>query len=120
MRPCACLLTMLIVLTGAAHGQTPGRVSASAFGRTPEGVAVTRYTLRNASGMVVSVMSYGATITEIQAPDREGRLANVVLSADTLDAYVSGFGGAASVIGRVANRIAQARFTLDEVERATT
>ena len=63
--------------------------------------------------MVVKVMSYGAIITDIQAPDRDGKLAHVLLGADTLDAYLKGFPAGAAVIGRVANRIAKASFTLE-------
>lgn len=82
----------------------------------PDGTPVTEITLRNAHGLRVRLINYGATITEILAPDRTGGLTNVVLGATSLDAYLKGFGGAASVIGRVANRIAHARFTLDGVE----
>lgn len=82
----------------------------------PDGRSVTLFTLRNANGLVAKVMTYGATLTEFQAPDHHGALTNVVLGADNLEAYLKGFPAAASVIGRVANRIARARFTLDGVE----
>ena len=75
-----------------------------------------RYTLRNRNGMVVRVMTFGATITEILAPNRAGRLQNVILGSGMFKEYQQGFGGAASVIGRVANRIAGARFSLDGKE----
>src|SRR2546426_247538 len=86
------------------------------FGKMPDGTVVKLFTLRNAHGMVAKVMSYGATITEVEVPDRNGALTNVVLGADNLDQYLKGFPAAASVIGRVANRIAKARFTLDGAE----
>ena len=82
----------------------------------PDGTAVKQYTLRNSRGMVVKLISLGATITEIRAPDRAGQFTNVVLGSDHLEAYVKGHPAAASVIGRYANRIANARFTLDGVE----
>lgn len=81
----------------------------------PDGRAVTRITLRNAGGMVVQAISYGAILTQILAPDRHGAITNVILSAETLEQYRKGFGAPAAVIGRVANRIAQARFTLDGI-----
>ncbi|HRR34329.1 MAG TPA: aldose epimerase family protein [Kiritimatiellia bacterium] len=96
------------------------RVGERPFGRTPAGEEVTLYTLRNAHGMVASVMGYGATITELRVPDRDGKFTNVVLGADSLEAYTKGFSGAASVIGRFANRIANARFTLDGQEFRVT
>lgn len=113
--------TLLTFLTPArtAEGTAPAqlvRVEERVFGQTPEGETVKLYTLRNANGMTAKIMSRGATITELSVPDREGRFANVVMGADTLDAYLSGYNAAASVIGRVANRIARAQFTLDGTE----
>ena len=92
------------------------RIEERDFGTTPEGALVKQFTLRNANGMTVKVMTYGAIITEITTRDRNGALTNVVLGAATFDPYLKGFPGSAAVIGRVANRIARARFTLDGVE----
>lgn len=92
------------------------RITEQNFGQMPDGTAVKLFTLRNEKGMVVKVMSYGAIITEVQVPDRTGTMASVVLGADSLDAYLRGYPAAAAVIGRVANRIAKARFTLEGVE----
>ena len=82
----------------------------------PDGTVVKLFTLRNTKGMSAKIITYGATITELLAPDRRGALTNVVLGADTFELYRKGFPASASVVGRVANRIAQARFTLDGVE----
>lgn len=117
--------TILAAFLGAAT-TTPSpakpveRLAAEPWGRADSGEEVTRYTLRNAHGMVVRVMNLGAIITEIQAPDREGNFTNVILGADTFGAYRRGFRGSAAVIGRFANRIAGARFTLDGVEYKVT
>ena len=92
------------------------RIEEHEFGRMPDGAPVKLFTLRNAKGMTAKVISYGAIITELQTPDRNGAMTNVVLGAPTLKAYLEGFNAAAAVIGRVANRIAKARFTLDGVE----
>ncbi len=89
------------------------RVEEQPFGRTPEGEAVQLFTLRNANGMVVKIMGRGATITEVWAPDRGGTLGNVVFGSRRLEPYLNGFNAGASVKGRVANRIAYGRFTLD-------
>ena len=89
-------------------------VQRSAFGALPDGSPVELFTLTNASGMMVRVTNYGTIITELHVPDREGRLGDVVLGFDNLDAYVRGhqyFGG---TVGRVANRIAGATFELDD------
>ncbi len=84
------------------------------FGTTPDGKAVERVTLRSSTGIEVSVISYGAAIQELWAPDRDGRRANIVLGFADIDGYASEpahyFG---AIIGRFANRIGGGRFTLD-------
>jgi aldose 1-epimerase len=72
--------------------------------------------LRNTHGMVARIITYGAILTELQAPDRTGALTNVVLGADRFDVYLRGFPASAAIIGRYANRIAKARFSLHGVE----
>jgi aldose 1-epimerase len=99
--------------------QSSERLQQTVFGRMPDGTAVQQFTLRNNSGMTVKIISYGAIITEIQAPDRDGNTINVVRGSDTLEPYLRGF-PAAAVIGRVANRIANARFSIDDVEYRVT
>lgn len=76
------------------------------------------YTLKNANGMEVCVTNYGGRIVSITVPDRDGKMRDVVLGFDSVQAYYpevnsSDFGAA---IGRYANRINQGRFTLDSVE----
>ena len=95
------------------------RVEEAVFGRMPDGTAVEQFTLRNNNGMTVKIISYGAIVTEIQAPDRDGNTINVVYGSDTIEPYLDGF-PAAAVIGRVANRIANARFSIDDVEYHVT
>ena len=92
------------------------RVEERDYGTMRDGTVVKEFTLRNGKGMVAKVISYGATLTELQAPDKNGATTNVVLGAKSLDEYVKGFNASAATIGRFANRIARARFTLDEKE----
>ncbi|WP_225439834.1 aldose epimerase family protein [Amycolatopsis eburnea] len=90
------------------------------FGRAGD-TDVHRYTLTGPGGLTVRILDYGAVIQSIEAPDRDGELANVVLGFPDLDGYVANnrpdaarvFLGAA--IGRFANRIAGGTFTLDGV-----
>ena len=96
------------------------RVRSDPFGRLSDGREVHIHTLRNRTGMQVRVIDLGATITEILAPDRTGQLTNVLLGTDSLVAYEKGFVGAASAIGRFANRIRNARFPLDGREIRVT
>lgn len=97
----------------ATHTQSMPRVEETEFGRMPEGTAVKLFTLTNSRGARCRVMTLGATLTEVSMPDRAGRFTNVILGAASFEAYRKGFPAAASVIGRVANRIAKASFTLD-------
>ena len=79
-----------------------------------EGKPVTQYTLTNARGMQVSILDYGGTVTGIMVPDRNGNFGDVVLGFDSFDGYVQKnnpyFG---ALVGRYANRISKAKFTLD-------
>ncbi|GAA5191536.1 galactose mutarotase [Rugosimonospora acidiphila] len=87
-------------------------VSAERFGTTPDGEEVDRYTL--AAGPIrIQVLSYGGALCAIEAPDRAGRTANVVLGLPTLDDYVHRSPYFGCITGRYANRIAGGRFTLD-------
>lgn len=82
------------------------------WGKTPDGTGVRLYTLSNGKGAIAKVMTYGAILTELRVPDRNGKFENVVLGFDNLDQYLQG-APAAAVIGRVGNRIAKGKFTLD-------
>lgn len=82
------------------------------FGKLDDGSAVKQFLLRNANGMTVGVISYGAIITEIQTPDRNGNFRNVIAGSNSLDDYLGRFPSAA-VIGRFANRIKGGKFEID-------
>ncbi|HEY5078301.1 MAG TPA: galactose-1-epimerase, partial [Opitutaceae bacterium] len=79
----------------------------------PDGTPVELHTLTNANGLVCKVATYGAVITELHVPDRSGRLGDVVLGFDNLPRYISDSPCFGAAVGRVANRIARGRFTLD-------
>ena len=95
------------------QAQSPKRVEQADFGTTQDGAPVKLITLRNSKGMTAQIISFGAIIKDLQAPDRNGHFTNVVLTTDTLEKFQRGFNGAAAVIGRVANRIAGAQFELN-------
>lgn len=86
------------------------------FGQA-DGQEVLQYTLKNANGMEVKILNYGGTITDIITPDKQGQKGNVVLSYETLDGYQQkGQPYFGALVGRYANRIANAKFTLDGKE----
>lgn len=84
-----------------------------AFGELPDGSKIRQFKVKNSHGLQLSVMEYGATMTELLVPDAKGNFQNVILGADNLAAYLDRF-PAASVIGRYANRIRDAKFELDK------
>lgn len=83
------------------------------FGTLPNGTAVDLYTLTNRNGLVAKITNYGTIITELHVPDRRGRLGDVVLGFDNLGQYLQKHPYFGASVGRVANRIAKGRFTLD-------
>ena len=88
-------------------------ISKKPFGVTPDGHDVTQFTLTNARGASVRVINYGAILTNIIVPDRNGVLDDVALGFDNLEGYLANHGSMGDTVGRYGNRIAQARFTID-------
>ena len=92
---------------------TEARVEKTLFGKTADGTPIELYTLKNAKGMVVKVMTYGAIVTEVHVPDRTGKMTDVVLGFNRLDQYLGTHPYFGAIVGRVANRIARGQFTLN-------
>lgn len=88
-------------------------VKSAAFGQLPGGATASLFTLANAHGLVARVTNYGTILTGLHVPDHAGKLGDVVLGFDNLAAYLTGHPYLGCTVGRVANRIAQGRFTLD-------
>ncbi|GAB6165942.1 galactose mutarotase [Thermostilla marina] len=89
------------------------RFESTVWGKTEDGTEVMLYTLANTKGLVVKVTDYGATLTAVEFPDRQGNVENVTLYLETLDDYLAGHPCFGSICGRYANRIAKGRFELD-------
>lgn len=92
---------------------TTATLTSRIFGTTPDGGRVDAWTLSGAHGLTLEIITYGAAVTRLLAPDREGRLADVVLGFDNLAAYYSHSAYFGSVVGRVAGRVSNAQFALD-------
>jgi aldose 1-epimerase len=78
-----------------------------------DGKPVSLYSLTNRNGLCARITDYGGIVTELHVPDRAGRLADVVLGFADLKSYLAGHPFFGAIVGRVANRIAGARFELD-------
>ncbi|HTA89005.1 MAG TPA: aldose epimerase family protein [Polyangiaceae bacterium] len=89
-----------------------GTIERSVFGSLADR-ELSLFVLRNASGCVLKVTNYGATVTELHVPDRLGQLADIVLGFQSLDEYVASQSYFGCIAGRVANRIRNGLFELD-------
>ena len=109
----------LLLLLGSANMckrlQFLPSVTKTDFGTTPEGQRVTLYTLKTANQMQVSISDFGGAVVSIRVPDNKGQHADVVLGFDRLEDYLTNPPHFGTLIGRYANRIGQAGFTLDGV-----
>lgn len=83
------------------------------FGQLPGGESVEAWTLTGSGGLQLEVITYGGIVTRLLAPDRKGRLADVVLGLSDLASYLAGHPYFGAITGRVAGRITGGRFTLD-------
>lgn len=92
------------------------KIDHQVFGKMPDGTEVKIYTLSNSKGTIAKITEYGAILTELWVPDRNGKLGNVVLGFDNLDRYLKGHPFFGATTGRVANRIAKGKFTLEGKE----
>jgi aldose 1-epimerase len=98
------------------------KVSKEAYGKLPDGTEIDQYTLSNSHGLKVKIITYGAIITDVETPDRNGKSENITLYRDSLADYMevkddkptTPYFGA--TVGRYGNRIAKGRFTLDGKE----
>ncbi|MBN1804305.1 MAG: galactose mutarotase [Sedimentisphaerales bacterium] len=86
----------------------------------PDGREVNLFKLTNINGLRAGITNYGAILVSLQVPDKDGKLADVVLGFDDLDSYIKRNPLFGAVVGRYANRIANASFTLDGTEYKLT
>jgi aldose 1-epimerase len=86
------------------------------YGMMPDGREVRLFTLRNSSGLEMKVINFGGIITNLNLPDRDGQVGDVVLGHDNLDGYLHRSRYFGALIGRYGNRIKEGRFALNGVE----
>ncbi|QDT40948.1 Aldose 1-epimerase precursor [Gimesia alba] len=139
---CSGLLGLLIFLTGCSQEKSPPTDSSKAtsenetskdaamntgnefqlaiqsepYGATADGQEINQFLLSNDKGVSVSIINYGAIVTAVYVPDREGKTENITLGFDTLAEYEKKGPYFGAICGRYANRIADGKFTLDGKE----
>jgi aldose 1-epimerase len=112
-----CALLVAALLSVPARS---AEVTQESFGAMPDGTKVNIYEMTNSNGLRAKVMDYGAILVSLEVPDRAGKLGDVALGFDNLDSYLKRNPMFGSTVGRYANRIAGAKFTLDRVEHKLT
>lgn len=98
--------------TDASSSQSTLSIMKAPFG-TVDQKQVNLYTLTNKHGIVVKITNYGAIITQIWTPDRDGQVGDIVLGYDSIQGYIDKNPYFGAIAGRYANRIAGGRFTLN-------
>ncbi len=96
-----------ILNTMNENAAAPGSVKKMGFGKLPDGTPIDLYVLTNGR-ITAKVMTYGAILTELDVPDKQGKTTDVVLGFEDLEGYLAGHPYFGSTVGRVANRVAGA------------
>lgn len=106
------LLPLFAALSGLVSVASAA-VTLQPFGKLPDGRAATLYTLRNTHGFEARITDFGGTVVALRTPDRDGTFANVALGFDRVEDYIGRSPYFGALIGRIGNRVAHGRFTLD-------
>jgi aldose 1-epimerase len=110
---CIVLCCLTLVATAPPVSAKQPALARGAFGTLADGSPVELFTLTNASGMEVRLINFGGIVTAIKVPDRQGKPADVVLGYDSIEGYTQNPAYLGATVGRYANRIGKAQFTLD-------
>jgi aldose 1-epimerase len=96
----------------------PGVIALKAenFRKVVDGKPVDLYTIQNKNGMIVRITNYGAKVQQIIVPDKKGVFADVAQGYETIDQVMGGQGSMGAFVGRYANRVGGAKFTLEGKE----
>jgi len=109
----------LVIMTACGPNEKTGamkQVKKQPFGKTTDGQEVDLYTLANTNGLEAAITNYGGIVVSLKAPDRNGKLDDVVLGFDTMNGYLKRHPYFGAVVGRYGNRIGQGKFTLNGVQ----
>ncbi len=107
------LFALAATATAMAAEAAESSMKRENFTNTPDGQVVERITLTNRHGMVARIITWGANLTELHVPDRQGKLDNVTLGFDDPARWLQPHPFFGCIAGRYANRIAGGKFTLD-------
>jgi aldose 1-epimerase len=110
------LAAMMAVVTSGAprlRADAGPKIKKLPFGKLADGTPIHLYVLTNKNGMQAAITNFGARLVSLKVPDRNGKLADVVLGYSSVEGYVKDTAYFGAIVGRYANRIAKGRFKLD-------
>ena len=106
-------VSIATIFVSGLQAEAKSKMQKQSFGKTEDGQPVDLYILTNKNGMEAAITNYGGTVVSLKVADRNGKFEDVVLGYDNLDGYAAGKAYIGATVGRYANRIAHATFTLD-------
>jgi aldose 1-epimerase len=106
-------VSIATIFVSGLQAEAKSKMQKQSFGKTEDGQPVDLYLLTNKNGMEAAITNYGGTVVSLKVADRNGKFEDVVLGYDNLDGYATGKAYIGATVGRYANRIAHATFTLD-------
>jgi aldose 1-epimerase len=107
------LVCSIATIFVSVDAEAKTKMQKQSFGKTEDGQQTDLYILTNKHGVEAAITNYGGTVVSLKVPDKHGKFEDVVLGYDNLDGYASGKAYIGATVGRYANRIAHATFTLD-------
>jgi len=121
MKKALSIFAIALLLASCNHKKEVKLIPAESFNKEVEGKQVSLYTLHNGF-LTMQVTNYGGRVVALWCPDRRGSFEDVVLGYDHIDKYINNEGERylGAVVGRCANRISNAKFTIDSVEYQLT
>jgi Galactose mutarotase and related enzymes len=109
----AFLIYSIILLSCTPNKKENSVIKKTLYGKLPDGREVYQYTLMNKSGTTMKVINFGAVVTSLTVPDRNGKYEDIVLGYDSLQDYIDGKSYFGAIVGRYGNRIGKGQFTLE-------
>ncbi len=103
------------IFVSVLQAEANSKMQKQPFGKTEDGQQTDLYLLTNKNGVEAAITNYGGTVVTLKVPDRNGKFDDVVLGYDKLEDYEAGKAYFGAIVGRYANRIAHAKFTLDGI-----
>jgi len=92
------------------------KIEKELFGKLSDGTQIDLYIIKHDDGSQIKITNYGATIVSLKVPDKNGNVEDVVLGFDKLDDYINIRNFYGCVVGRLGNRLANGKFSIDSVE----